>query len=50
MFVLTQINLQPLNYDEPQYVQPQQKEAWSAVDELLHQKIGGSSYAVGLGP
>ena len=48
MFVLTKINLQPLNYDEPlhaKYAQPQQKEAWSAVDELLHQKIGGSSYA-----
>ena len=24
----------------------EQKEAWSAFDDLLHQKIGGSSYAV----
>ena len=46
-----------LNYDEPlqSMLNPcsatkEQGEAWSAVDELLHQQIGGSSYAVGLGP
>ena len=46
-----------LNYDEPlqSMLNPcsttkEKKEAWIVVDELLHQKIGGFSYAVGLGP
>ena len=56
MSMIIQINLQP-NYDEPLHsmlnpcsTKKEKKDACSVVDELLHKKIGGFSYAVGLGP